>query len=264
MADKEAENSPDGGPSLEMPSFGFGRKKGKRGKAAEEPPSEDLTREEAAVAEAAPVPPEPDPVPEAQPEPVAPVAETQPEPVAPVEETRQLDPVDQAPEPEAPPLFADEAPATARPEEESEPAPAPEPAPEPKRKAKRTAPALGGMTAAIVTGAFIGLLLVGLTWGSLHLCELLRGTSACGKPGFLVLLAIMVILIVVGALLLRAWGIKDPGSLSFLGVGLIAVLLLLFLVEMLFNWWMVIVVPILGMVSFALAYWLSTAFVESD
>jgi Mg2+/Co2+ transporter CorB len=139
----------------------------------------------------------------------------------------------------------------------------PEPAPEPKRKAKRT-PALGGMPASILTGAFIGLLLVGLTWGSLHLCELLRGTSACGKPGFLVLLAIMIILVVVGALLLKAWGVSDPGATSFLGVGLVAVLLLLFLVEMLFNWWMVIVVPILGMVSFALAYWLSTAFVETD
>jgi hypothetical protein len=254
MADKEAENSTDGGPSLEMPSFGFGRKKAKRGKAAaQEPPQETVTsealpREEAAAAEAAPVPPAP--------QPEAPGA------AAPVEETQQLDPVDHAPEPEAPPLFADEAP-TAAPAPEVEQDLAPEPPPEPKRKARRT-PALGGMPAAIVTGAFIGLLLVGLTWGSLHLCELVRGTSACGKPGFLVLLAIMVILIVVGALLLKAWGIDDPGSTSFLGVGLIAVLLLLFLVELLFNWWMVIVVPILGMVSFALAYWLSTAFVEPD
>ena len=269
MADKDAENPTDGGPSLEMPSFGFGRKKkSKRGKAAPEPASEtvsgdepspeELPREEAAVAEAAPVPPEPEP---------------EPEPVAPVEETRQLDPVDNAPEPQAPPLFADEAPAaaTASPavatetqtEPEPEPDLAPEPAPEPKRRARR-APALGGMTAAVVTGAFIGLLQVGLTWGSLHLCEVVSGTSACGKPGFFVLLAIMVILIVVGALLLKAWGINDPGATSFLGVGLIAVLLLLFLVELLFNWWMVIVVPILGMLSFALAYWLSTAFVESD
>lgn len=251
MADKEAEKSTEDGPSLEMPSFGFGRRKGKRGKAADEPP-----REEAAAAEAAPVPPEQDP---------------EPDPAPPVEETQRLDPVDHAPEPQAPPLFVDETPAAATPvaEPEHEPAPepepelAPEPAAEPKRKARRT-PALGGMPAAIVTGAFIGLLLVGLTWGSLHLCELVRGTSACGKPGFLVLLAIMVILIVVGAMLLKAWGINDPGSTSFLGVGLIAVLLLLFLVELLFNWWMVIVVPILGMLSFALAYWLSTAFVESD
>lgn len=260
MADKEAENSTEEGPSLEMPSFGFGRKKGKRGKAAEEPP-----REEAAAAEAAPVPPEPEPEPDPQPEQIAPVA------TAPAEETQRLDPVDHAPEPEAPPLFVDEAPAAAaapapEPEADQESAPdlAPERAPEPKRKAKRTAPALGGMTAAIVTGAFIGLLQVGLTWASLHLCELVRGTSACGKPGFFLLLAIMVILIVVGALLLKAWGIDDPGSTSFLGVGLVAVLLLLFLVQLLFNWWMVIVVPILGMLSFALAYWLSTAFVDAD
>jgi hypothetical protein len=247
MADKEAEKSTEDGPSLEMPSFGFGKKLRRRGKAAQEPPaepvsSEELPREDAAAAEAAPVAP------------------------APVEETRRLDPVD-PPEPQAAPLFVDETPAAATSVSEGahepEPELAPEPAPEPKRKARRT-PALGGMPAAIVTGAFIGLLLVGLTWGSLHLCELVRGTSACGKPGFLVLLAIMVVLIVVGALLLKAWGINDPGSTSFLGVGLIAVLLLLFLVELLFSWWMVIVVPILGMLSFALAYWLSTAFVEKD
>jgi hypothetical protein len=261
MADKEAEKSTEDGPSLEMPSFGFGRKKGKRGKAAQEPApeavsSEELPREEAAAAEAAPVPPAADPVPDPEPE-------TEPVAAAPVEETRQLDPVDHAPEPQAPPLFVDETPAAATPVAEPAPELAPEPAPEPKRKARRS-PALGGMPAAIVTGALIGLLQVGLTWGALHLCELVRGTSACGKPGFFVLLAIMVILIVVGALLLKAWGIGDPGSTSFLGVGLVAVLLLLFLVKLLFNWWMVIVVPILGMLSFALAYWLSTAFVESD
>ena len=235
MADKEAENPAEGGPSLEMPSFGFGRKRGKRGTSAEEPP-----REEAAAAEAAPVPPHDEPA-QAEPE------QTEPEPVAQVEETQQLDPVAHEPQPEA----------------EHEPDLAHEPAPEPKRKAKRT-PALGGMTAAIVTGAFIGLLQVGLTWGSLHLCELVRGTSACGKPGFLVLLAIMVVLIVAGALLLKVWGVADPGATSFLGVGLVAVLLLLFLVKLLFNWWMVIVVPVLGMIAFALAYWLSTAFVEQD
>jgi hypothetical protein len=252
MADKEAEHPIDGTPSLEMPSFGFGRKKGKRGKATEEPAGEELPREEAAVAEAAPVPPEPEPEPEDQPE-ARPEPDVTPEPApesapasgAPAEETQLLDPAAAAPAPDL------------------APEPEPEPAPEPARKAERR-PLLGGMPAAVVTGAFIGLLLVGLTWGSLHLCELVRGTSACGKPGFLVLLAIMVILIAVGALLLKAWGIGDPGATSFLGVGLVAVLILLFLVELLFNWWMVIVVPVLGMVAFALAYWLSTAFVESD
>lgn len=261
MADKEAENPPEGGPSLEMPSFGFGRKKRKRGKATEPPAVEEPPREEAAVAEAAPVPPQPEPEPQHSPE----ADEAQPEPA--VDETRQLDPVETVPEPEARPLYADDAPAAtapaAAPEPELAPDPAPEPAPGSTQKAERRR-ILGGMPAAVATGAFIGLLLVALTWGSMHLCELVRGTSACGRPGFLVLLAIMVILIVVGALLLKAWEIGDPGATSFLGVGLVAVLLLLFLTELLFNWWMVIVVPVLGMIAFALAYWLSTAFVEPD
>ena len=36
----------------------------------------------------------------------------------------------------------------------------------------------------------------------------------------------------------------DPGSTSFLAVGLLAVVALLFLVDVLFEWWMIIVIPV--------------------
>ena len=109
----------------------------------------------------------------------------------------------------------------------------------------------------------VGALLVGLVWGSLRLCEVVRGTSSCGQPGFLVLLAILVLLVVVGRALLKGFGVDDAGSTSFLGVGVVAVVVLLFLSGQLFEWWTALVVPAAAVVSFALAHWVSTAFVDT-
>jgi hypothetical protein len=126
-----------------------------------------------------------------------------------------------------------------------------------------SAPVLSGPVAAAVTGLVVGLLMVGLSWGSLRLCEVARGTSSCGQPGFVVVLAILVLLVVVGRLLLRSLGVPDAGSISFLGVGVVAVVTLLFLVGALFEWWIVLVLPAVSVASFALAHWVSTAFVET-
>src|SRR5688500_1887790 len=115
MADKDPEA---GGPSLELPSFGLGRKK----------------------------------------------KDKRPEPVGPVEEA-------------APPL-------------EPLPEPATEPEPEDDDlKAQRgfALPALPALQAALAVGALIGLLAVLLTFASLKLCELVRGTDSCGGPGLLLL-----------------------------------------------------------------------------
>ncbi|GAB3762166.1 hypothetical protein GCM10027600_05520 [Nocardioides ginsengisegetis] len=144
------------------------------------------------------------------------------------------------------------------PEPESEPAPGVRRA----RAPRRTLPAVGGMTAAVLTGLLVGVITVGLTWASLHLCEVAKGTSSCGGPGFLLLLAIMIAMVFLGSLLLRAFGVTDPGSTSFLAVGLLAVLALLFLVDVLFNWWMIIVIPVFSVLTFALAHWVTTAFIE--
>jgi hypothetical protein len=206
MAEKDPGND---GPSLELPSFGFRRKRKPAADPAEpqfvEPESEPEASEPAAL--------EPEP--------------TRNEPVEP---------------PDAP----------------EEPAPG-------VRKASRVGslPAIGGQAAAIVTGLVVGALLVGLVWGSLRLCEVVRGTSSCGQPGFLVLLAILVLLVLVGRSLLKGFGVDDAGSTSFLGVGVVAVVVLLFLSGQLFEWWTALVVPAAAAVSFALAHWVSTAFVET-
>lgn len=243
MADKDQD-----GPSLEMPSLGFGRrKKGK--KATVEAPVETPTAESTPAEESTAV--------------MEPVAAT---PRAPTPARAAPAP---APAPERP-LFADEAPSSVEPAVKTEPVATPEPESQPiggerkapKEKREFTLPDIGGVPASMITGLLVGAIMVGLTWAGFRLCEVVQGTQACGNPGFLLLVAIVVAMVWLGSVLLKAWGIPDPGSTSFLGVGLLAVLALLFLVDVLFSWWMIIVIPVIAMLTYALSHWVTTAFVE--
>ena len=237
MADEDHEKD---GPSLELPSLGFWRKRRATAPAAQD--EQPAAREESPAEEVRPAPP--------------------PEPPRIVDDP-----------PRARPLYADEVEVSAEaptqavqpvPTNEVRPIPGPVPLEDvpPSRRRRRMPPSIGGMAAAIITGLLVGVITVGLTWGALRLCELVKGTSSCGNPGFLLLVAIMVAMTLLGSLLLRVWGVPDPGSTSFLAVGLLAVLTLLFLVDVLFNWWMIIVVPLFAVLSFAVSHWVTTAFVE--
>jgi hypothetical protein len=141
---------------------------------------------------------------------------------------------------------------------EPEPIPEPEPAPEPEP----SGPLLTGYPASAVTGLIVGALMVGLTVAVLRGCEAIRGTSTCGGPGLLLLVIILVILVIVGQALLRAFQVPDPGSSSFLAVGLMAVVALLFLIDVILDWQMLIVIPLVGVATFLLSHWVTTAFVE--
>ena len=66
----------------------------------------------------------------------------------------------------------------------------------------------------------------------------------------------------VGQVLLKAFQVPDPGSTSFLAVGLIAVVALLFLIDVILDWQMIIVIPLVGVAAFLLSHWVTTAFVE--
>ena len=139
-----------------------------------------------------------------------------------------------------------------------------EPTEEPRRRRERSPIRLHlpGPLVALLTGAVVGLALVGLTSASLHLCSSMRGTPSCGKPGLLLLLAITVAVILLGSLLLRVAHVDTHGSTSFLGVGLLVVLILLALLPVLDDWWMVIAVPVLAMITFFAAWWLTTTYVD--
>ena len=253
MADEERRTD---GPSLELPSLSFGRKRRKKdARAAPEPP--------------APPAPEPEPAPS---------------------RTPKRPPAPELPEPTPPPLFADEVVApTAEPEPEAAvPPPAPAPAPvapvapmtpaastptrsaqkrpqkKPRRRPGFTLPALGGTLAAVVTGILVGVITVGVTWASLRVCEVVRGTSSCGGPGLFLLVAILLAAVLVGAALLKAAAVPQPGSTSFLAVGLLSVVALLFLVGSIFEWWMVVVVPLVSVATFLLSHWVTTTYIEPE
>ena len=232
MAEKDA---PEGarqeseGPSLELPSFGFRRTKRRK----DAPPAE-------------PAPTAPEPVAD-QPAEVAPPppAVTAPAPAPPSEAPAAAEAETRAP------LVADQAPA----DTVAPPGPA-------RRARRRPLPRLGAVPAALVTGLVAGLLTVGLVWGSQGACELVRGTSSCGNAGFLLLLAVFVFCGWVGGALLRAFGVSEGGSTSFLAMGLVAVVLLLVLGDHLFAWWMVVAVPVVAMLAYVVSHRVSTAMVE--
>lgn len=255
MADDERPDAP----SLEAPTLGklFGRRKGRAGDAPQEPaaPAPQVSEAPEAPADWAPVE-QPAPVEDPQPV-VEPVAE--PAPVAqpaPVEETVVLapEPVG-APAPTAGPApVADLGPLVAARE-----------AAEQQPRAPRATLTVSGRVAAAVTGLVIGLLVVVLTAGSLALCESVRGVSSCGGgPGFALLAAVTVAMVALGGLVLRLARVPDPTSTSFLAVGLLCVLSLLFLVDVLDEWWMIVVVPLLSTGTFLLSHWVTTAVVEGD
>jgi len=265
MADEDQDTSR---PNLEPPKL-FGRKRRPEGTPEPEPEAELL----------------PEPPPEVDAEATAP-ADDEPPAVQPVSDpTWMFEPPaeleaepESEPEPEpetAPsvlpaeagtPLFADEV-------EDAAPAPPtdrrqrrPRPPNQPKRpKVQLSAPNLptvSGWVAAAITGVVIGLLLVGMTAGSLQGCEAVRGTSTCGGSGVVILIAIMAILIALGGFLLRLFRVPDPTSTSFLALGMVAVISLLFLLDILENWWMILVIPVISAAMYLLGYWVTTAFVE--
>jgi hypothetical protein len=141
------------------------------------------------------------------------------------------------------------------------PPPAPAQAEEPRAPRE---PWLAGRPAAILTGLFVGALIVAATAGSLRICTKVKGTSSCGGPGFFLLVAILIVSVLIGTLMLRAAHVPEPGSTSFLAVGLLSVVALLFLVGSIFEWWMVIVIPLVSVAMFLLSHWVTTTFIDPD
>ncbi len=234
-----AEDREKDAPSLEPPSL-FGRKRKKR---------------------AAPAPPEPEQAAPPLPEPVIPSAPEQVAPPVPVEVARPAVARDDSPTT----IFDD----TSEPTVVSAPAPvatatsplSPPPAPPEEPRGPRK-PWLPGRAAAAVTGLLVGGLVVAATSGSLRLCTEVKGTSSCGGPGFFLLLAILVVAVLLGTALLRAAQVPEPGSTSFLAVGLLSVVTLLFLVGSIFEWWMAVVIPLVSVAMFLVSHWVTTTYID--
>lgn len=143
-----------------------------------------------------------------------------------------------------------------------------EPVP-PKDKKARRRPAMPSLAvghpllAAAVAGVVVGL--VGVVLLSLvgRACSAVRGVDSCGGGlGLLALLAAAAVEVVLGAVLLKGQQLSDSTSTSFLGVGMVAVVALALFFGALGSAWMFLVLPLLTGVTFVIAFWVTTTFVE--
>lgn len=244
MADEDQQ---DAQARLEPPRL-FGRKRGRKTSAPE--------------AETAPAPADVEDTQVIEPEPAPEVDDTVVD-AAPVTAAAPAPPQEEPP----PPLFVDEVEppaATPAPEPKAkEPKPAKEPkAPKPPKEPRPPRKPLPGRVAAALTGVVIGLALVGATAGALRGCEAVQNTPTCGSAGFPLLVVIVVLMIVLGSFLLRMFKVPDPGSTSFLAVGLVSVVALLFFIEVIDEWWMIIAIPAVSVLAYLLSHWVTTTFIE--
>ncbi len=135
---------------------------------------------------------------------------------------------------------------------------------EPLNRARLSLPALPGPAAAAATGGVVGAVGTVLTYLTMAGCEAVRGTSSCGGPGLLLLVAILALMVLLGAAILKGFEVAEPGSTSFLAVGVIAVIVLVVLLDSVFSGWMFLVVPMVAAASYALAHLVTTRFAEDS
>ncbi len=144
-----------------------------------------------------------------------------------------------------------------------------QPAP-PSRRAEPAGPrvtvgSVPGPVAAGLTGLVVGAGGAAATYAATAACGAVRGVSTCGGgPGFLILVAIVVLMVLLGARLLRAFEVPSSLSTSFLAVGIVAVLVMLLLLDVVLSPWMFLVVPVLGAAAYLLAYGVTTRFENED
>lgn len=136
---------------------------------------------------------------------------------------------------------------------------------EPRPRRELPTIALSGIPAAAATGVVVGGLAVLLAWLSTNACDLTRGTSSCGGgPGLLILVIVLVALAYAGSVLLHIFSVPDAGSTSILAVGILAVLVLVFLLGSIDQWWMVVAIPLAAVIAYCGSWWVTTAVVGDD
>ena len=120
-------------------------------------------------------------------------------------------------------------------------------------------PHLPTPVATALTGLVCGLVATALVWGGERGCDAARGRPSCGGYGLLMLIAIIVICYLVGLVLLRAFDVTDPGVTAFFGIALPLLVVLVFLLDDVFDTWMAYAVPLLVAVGFVVSAYLARA-----
>ena len=127
--------------------------------------------------------------------------------------------------------------------------------------ARRSLPSTPAPLAVALTGAVAGVAGAGATYAAMAGCEAVRGTSSCGgAPGFALRVAIVAVMVLLGGAILRAFSVPEPTGTSFLAVGIVVVLVMLFLLDAVFSGWMFVVVPVMGAAAYLISHWVTTRF----
>jgi hypothetical protein len=114
--------------------------------------------------------------------------------------------------------------------------------------------------AAAATGLLVGSLSAGLVWLGMAGCDVWRDSPSCGGGlGFGLLTAVVVISWLIGRVLLGFAEVPDALMVSFLGVAMAMIAVMLFLMDETFSVWMWLVMPILTAATFVASAWLVRA-----
>ncbi|MFE6650344.1 hypothetical protein ACFVJS_27560 [Nocardioides sp. NPDC057772] len=228
--------SNDPADKLAAPSFGFKKKRGGTKPTNTKP--EKASAEKTQVLETAP--------PVVAPEPPAEKPAEKPA-LKPAPEQKEEKPAKPAKEPKAP-----KAP--------REPKPPRQPMEAIQRRINLGTPS--GLSAAVMIGAIVGAFMAVAIWFSGMVSQWTRGTSSLGDTGAIVLIGVFVLAVVLGGYLLRLASARSPFTISFLGSALVAVLSMVFLTEVFNHAWGVIIAVILTAAAYALAYWVTTNYID--
>jgi hypothetical protein len=118
-------------------------------------------------------------------------------------------------------------------------------------------PHLHPLLAAAITGIVVGLVSVGLGLAALAIFSEVRGVaSGGGRWGSLTFVVVAFIAFALGELLLSAFGSTQARLTSFLGVVLTIVAILSLFLGLADTRWALVLVPLLGAVTYAVAHWL--------
>ena len=113
-----------------------------------------------------------------------------------------------------------------------------------------------------MTGGFIGGLTVVLAWATAQGCAAVRGVGTCGGYGVFALVAILGIDVIIATGILRMCRVIDPATTAMLGVGLVALLAMVFFLGETQSFAMVYVIPTLMAVTFGFAWWVTAAIAQ--
>jgi hypothetical protein len=114
--------------------------------------------------------------------------------------------------------------------------------------------------AAAATGLIVGPTSAALVWLGMAGCEAWRDSPSCGGGlGLGMLVAVVAIAWLVGRLLLGFAEVPDALMVSFIGVSVAMIVVMLLLIDETFSVWMWLVMPVLTAATFAGSAWLVRA-----